>query len=60
MDFIQALNFPLPSMYDILFTYIYHKKSRVYVGKYTVRPLDGMGFEVAFPDPIMASWCDFF
>ncbi len=36
---------PIPPMYGI-FTNIYHKKSTIHVGKYTVdRPMDGVGFQ---------------
>ena len=30
-------------VYYSIFTYIYHKKSTIHVGKYTVRPMDTMG-----------------
>ena len=37
----KETKYPIASMYGI-FTYIYHK-FRPNVGKYTVRPMDGMG-----------------
>ena len=40
-SFRECYYLPIASMYGI-FTYIYHKK-QPNVGKYTVRPMDGMG-----------------
>ena len=34
--------YPVPSMYAI-FAYIYHEFVRHSLGKYTLRPMDGMG-----------------
>ena len=36
-------------MYDV-FTYVYHKKSTIHIGKYTVRPMgwDGTGYPWEF------------
>ena len=34
---------PIPSMSGGMFPYIYHKNQPFMIGKYTVRPMDGMG-----------------
>ena len=43
---LKQLELPIPS--HGIFTYIYHKKLTIHVGKYTIY-MDGMGYEIGRP-----------